>query len=135
MARKIRIEYAGAIYHVINRGDRQEAIFKDDADRLRFLESLGEACTSLWPGTGAERGGESRAHRARGVGQGPLGSKGLRQRAKGDPIKVVAIALRLRQETTMRLKWISQRLGMGAWTHLNKRLYQERQRKQGRKVE
>ena len=117
---------------MINRGDRQEAIFKDDADWQRFLETLGEACTSLWPGTGAERGGECRAHRARGVGQGRWEVKGLRQRAKGDPIKV-AIALRLRQETTMRLKWISQRLDIGAWTHLNKRLYQERQRKQGKK--
>ena len=44
MARKIRIEYAGAIYHVMNRGDRRESIFKDDEDRLRFLETLGEVC-------------------------------------------------------------------------------------------
>ena len=40
MARKIRIEYAGAIYHVMNRGDRREAIYKDDADRKRFLETV-----------------------------------------------------------------------------------------------
>lgn len=44
MARKLRIEYPGAIYHVMNRGDRQEPIFKDDADRRRFLDTLGEAC-------------------------------------------------------------------------------------------
>jgi len=44
MARKVRVEYPGAIYHVMSRGDRREAIFKDDADRLRFLEALGEAC-------------------------------------------------------------------------------------------
>ena len=43
MARKIRIEYAGAIYHVMNRGDRREPIFKDDTDRQRFVETLGEA--------------------------------------------------------------------------------------------
>ena len=44
MARKLRVEYSGAIYHVMNRGDRREAIFRDDADRKRFMETLGEAC-------------------------------------------------------------------------------------------
>ena len=38
------MEYPGAIYHVMNRGDRREAIFRDDADRERFMETLGEAC-------------------------------------------------------------------------------------------
>ena len=44
MARKLRVEYAGAIYHVMNRGDRRERIFMDDADRQRFVETLGEVC-------------------------------------------------------------------------------------------
>lgn len=44
MARKLRVQYAGAIYHVMNRGDRREAIFRDDADRRLFLETLGQAC-------------------------------------------------------------------------------------------
>jgi REP element-mobilizing transposase RayT len=44
MARKVRLEYAGAIYHVMSRGDRREAIFRDDADREGFLNTLGEAC-------------------------------------------------------------------------------------------
>ena len=44
MARKLRLEYAGAIYHVMNRGDRREPIFKDDEDRQRFISTLGEAC-------------------------------------------------------------------------------------------
>jgi REP element-mobilizing transposase RayT len=44
MARKLRVEYAGAIYHVMNRGDRREPIFQDDADRQRFVATLGEAC-------------------------------------------------------------------------------------------
>ena len=43
MARKARVEFEGAVYHVLDRGDRREAIFKDDADRRRFLETLGEA--------------------------------------------------------------------------------------------
>jgi REP element-mobilizing transposase RayT len=44
MARKVRIQYPGAIYHVINRGDRREVIFLDDSDRHLFLTTLEEAC-------------------------------------------------------------------------------------------
>src|SRR5437899_5930039 len=44
MARQLRIEYPGATYHVMNRGDRREAICQDDADRTRFLQTLNEAC-------------------------------------------------------------------------------------------
>jgi REP element-mobilizing transposase RayT len=43
MPRQIRIEYGGAIYHVIARGDRQEAIVLDDGDRRTFFRTLGEA--------------------------------------------------------------------------------------------
>lgn len=38
MARPIRIEYAGALYYVTSRGDRQEDIFLDDGDRVDWLE-------------------------------------------------------------------------------------------------
>jgi len=44
MARKLRIQYPGAIYHVMNRGDRRDPIFKDDQDYTAFLATLGEAC-------------------------------------------------------------------------------------------
>ena len=44
MARKLRIQYPGAIYHVMNRGDRREAIFRDDHDRTRLLSTLEESC-------------------------------------------------------------------------------------------
>jgi REP element-mobilizing transposase RayT len=44
MARKQRIEYPGAIYHVMNRGDRREAIFRDDVDHQLFLSTLDETC-------------------------------------------------------------------------------------------
>jgi len=40
----MRIEYPGAIYHVMNRGDRQENIFVNDVDRQDFLKTLAEAC-------------------------------------------------------------------------------------------
>lgn len=44
MPRALRIEYPGAIYHVLNRGDRREPIFHDDLDHQRFLATLAEAC-------------------------------------------------------------------------------------------
>jgi REP element-mobilizing transposase RayT len=44
MPRNVRIEYPGAFYHVMARGNRREAIFSDDLDRRFFLKTLGEAC-------------------------------------------------------------------------------------------
>src|SRR3982750_2575042 len=44
MPRKLRLEYAGAIYHLMNRGEHREDIFVDEKDRARFLEKLGETC-------------------------------------------------------------------------------------------
>ncbi|MEO8217843.1 MAG: transposase [Acidobacteriota bacterium] len=43
MARQARIEYSGALHHVRSRGNRGEAIFLDDRDRLHFLALLEEA--------------------------------------------------------------------------------------------
>jgi putative transposase len=44
MARSIRIEFEGAVYHVMARGNRREPIFLDEEDRRIFLKTLGEAC-------------------------------------------------------------------------------------------
>ena len=44
MPRQLRIQYPGAIYHVLNRGDQREDIFKSDADRELFLSTLADAC-------------------------------------------------------------------------------------------
>ena len=64
MARNLRVEYPGAIYHPLpssvaalrrldesfrgdkrdERGDQRKLIIKDDADYQRFIETLGEAC-------------------------------------------------------------------------------------------
>jgi len=43
MTRPIRIEYAGAWYHVTCRGNERRAIFRDDADRRKLLEQLAES--------------------------------------------------------------------------------------------
>mgnify|MGYP001765238822 FL=1 len=44
MPRKLRVQYPGAIYHVMSRGDRREDIFFDDVDRHDFIKTLAEAC-------------------------------------------------------------------------------------------
>jgi REP element-mobilizing transposase RayT len=41
MARPLRIEYPGAVYHVTSRGDARRKIFIDDTDRQQFLTILG----------------------------------------------------------------------------------------------
>jgi putative transposase len=43
MARALRVEFPGAFYHVINRGNAGEAIFRSKRDREKFLEYLGKA--------------------------------------------------------------------------------------------
>jgi putative transposase len=42
VTRPLRIEYAGAVYHVTSRGNARKPIFKDDKDRVVLLNSLGE---------------------------------------------------------------------------------------------
>ena len=44
MARPLRIEYPGAVYHVTSRGNRRENIFLTDQDRITFLSILGQVC-------------------------------------------------------------------------------------------
>jgi N12 class adenine-specific DNA methylase len=43
MARKLRPEYPGAIYHVLIRGDQRQHIFRDNQDRQRFIDTPAEA--------------------------------------------------------------------------------------------
>ena len=44
MARPLRLELAGALYHVSSRGDGREDIFLSDQDRLAWLETLAQVC-------------------------------------------------------------------------------------------
>lgn len=44
MARPVRIEYPGAVYHVICRGNNRQAIFNDDRDRTTYLRKLVAYC-------------------------------------------------------------------------------------------
>jgi len=40
MSRPLRIEYAGAVYHITSRGNEKKAVYKDDVDRGTFLDTL-----------------------------------------------------------------------------------------------
>jgi putative transposase len=49
VARPLRLEYEGAVYHVTSRGNERSAIFRDDRDRAKFLEILGSVVSgSRW---------------------------------------------------------------------------------------
>lgn len=45
MARPLRLEFAGALYHVTSRGVRREDIYRGDDDRREWLEVLGAVCS------------------------------------------------------------------------------------------
>ena len=42
MPRQARLDVPGALHHIIVRGINKAPIFKDDQDKTRFLERLGE---------------------------------------------------------------------------------------------
>lgn len=42
MARQWRVEYKGALYHVLSRGNQQQNIFLDNIDRINFLKVVEE---------------------------------------------------------------------------------------------
>ena len=43
MSRRSRLQFAGAVYHVMARGNRRSTIFHDDEDRRQFLQVVGRA--------------------------------------------------------------------------------------------
>jgi len=47
MARPLRIELAGGLYHVTSRGDRRGAIYRGEVDREDWLDVLGNVCARL----------------------------------------------------------------------------------------
>jgi putative transposase len=49
MARPLRLEFEGALFHVTSRGNERSPIFRDDRDRAKFLEIMGGiASVSRW---------------------------------------------------------------------------------------
>ncbi|GGO80451.1 hypothetical protein GCM10011348_17140 [Marinobacterium nitratireducens] len=47
MARPLRLEFAGALYHVTSRGNRRESIYETDDDRRLFLDVLDDVCETF----------------------------------------------------------------------------------------
>ncbi|MBI4369716.1 MAG: transposase [Elusimicrobia bacterium] len=43
MSRPLRLQFEGALYHAMSRGNERKPIFRDDQDRNKFLEILGDA--------------------------------------------------------------------------------------------
>ncbi|HSO81920.1 transposase [Thiocapsa sp.] len=78
MARPLRIELAGGIYHVTSRGDRREAIYRDDADRDAWLAVFAEVCERFNWRCHAYCQMTNHYHLVVGTAEGNL-SKGMRQ--------------------------------------------------------
>jgi putative transposase len=47
MTRPLRLEHAGALYHVTARGDRQHTIFRDEIDRLAWIDVLKQHANAI----------------------------------------------------------------------------------------
>ena len=102
----------------------------DDEFRRELLAQMGEKVGEHHYGAERQESAEEKAEglvvewlRAARVKEQTLG-----QIPKGAPVKL-AVAQRLRSETTVSLKWIAARLQMGAWTSLNNLLYRKRRAK------
>ena len=60
MPRKLRLEYPGAIYHVINRGNYRGWIFKEEGAKRAFEKCLFEACEKSGRDAAPALGADSR---------------------------------------------------------------------------
>jgi len=132
--RQIRIEYPGAIYHQLNRGDRREALCRDDGDCHDFIKTLAGACQKTGFEVHAYCLMENHFHLVVETPEGNLvagmrrlGWKDgdLSQRPKTNPDNV-GMAARLRAETTMTIGQIAQRLKMGNRDTLRAKLQQRK---------
>jgi len=54
MRRNLSVEYPGAVYHVMNRGDRREPVFQDDKDRRQKGNELPISRTDPFTFTGVD---------------------------------------------------------------------------------
>ena len=120
---KRRTEETGADYKRVRRG----WFLGDKAFRKELLEQMKER-------VGSEHYGEERAETAEAQAEAIVREElkrrrwreeDLGRRAKGDAGKV-ALAMRLRAETVMTVKWIAERLHMGAPGYVNLLLYRQR---------
>ena len=110
-----RHEEAAADY----RGIRQGWCLGSEEFRQELLAAASERVGPSHYGRERQETGEQKAQRIISEETKRLGweESDLQTRRKGDQQKII-LARRLRQETTMSLKWIAQRLRMGTWTYV-----------------
>jgi hypothetical protein len=152
MPRKVRVQYPGAIYHVMSRGDRREDIFLDE-ERMELRRAAQEDEEALAPirrgwclgsvefkrqmlqrmdgQLGDHHAGDLRRENAEGRAERIIAEElqrlgctesellGQRKSAAGK----LALAARLRRETTMPLKWIAARVRLGTSKSANSKLH------------
>jgi REP element-mobilizing transposase RayT len=143
MPRKLRIEYSGAMYHVMSRGDRREKIFLNDVDRQDFIKTLAEACQKTnWqvhayclmpnhyhlvletpePNLVAGMAWLQSRIIAQELQRQGWQEADLLVRPKNDAVKL-GIAARLRRETTLSTKAIAARVHLGSSKAANRSLH------------
>jgi len=117
-----RVEVVGE-YRKIRRG----WCYGEDVFRRELLLQASQQIGENHYGEQRRESDEEKARRivASGMKEAGLKENELATRRKGDPLKI-ALARRLRLETTMPLKWICQRLAMGSWKAINRRLSEAR---------
>ena len=113
----------GTDYKPIRRG----WFFGDRALREELLAQVNAQAGDWHYGEELRESAEAKAERlvAQELKRRKWGASTLAERRKGDPAKI-AIAQRLRAETTVTLAWIAERLNMGTKTHLAHLLYWQR---------
>ena len=112
MPRKPRVEFEGAVYHVMCRGDHREPIVQDDVDRAEFRHCLGGAAVAERDRRTAE---ELLAAALDAVGLSACDLSRLRK----DDARKQAVAWLLRKHTTVRNRWLSEQLAMGHETRIS----------------
>jgi len=115
------MEYPGAVYHVMSRG----WCYGGADFRRQLLAQMEDRLGEHHAGALRQETAEAKAER---IIQEELArlkwkEKDLTRRPKGDPAKL-ALAARLRQETTLTVKRIAARVGLGTSKSANMRLHQ-----------
>jgi hypothetical protein len=52
MPRYLRVEFPGAIYHIMSRGERREAIYHGEVDRREFIKTRARVAIGMEPSGG-----------------------------------------------------------------------------------
>jgi hypothetical protein len=82
MTRPLRIEYAGAVYHITSRGNVKKAVFKDDQDRINFLNTLQHVNKRYnWDTVDSSRGGSAKKRSGGRLRDSPFWEKTISSRA------------------------------------------------------